>query len=592
MKIRKKGATEWTIGKLIALILLLIVIALVIFGLFTGAFTPAKNKLVGFYDWVLSLFGKGKGMLGDCSIFENLLVYKDGTGSEIKGKLSLCQEECKVDLNDGKGSYRFLAKELDDPKLWVYEKIYVVFESPIKEDPLNEWLHPELYLFKAYFRFNKATEKWEWSAEKKYWSNNPEGYSYYLERGKPVSITISSRIRENVIKFIKDMNFEHGKKFFEDGLKTEKGKFSSEKNWVEIDHEVVPPFKIPDEDSNKLAQNLLKIKGEKNGYSEIKINIEGKDYETWFDEYAGLAADLGDDIYKNKDYIIPEQKPIEEEFKDVKNSYVIEFKPQGWPTTHDVTRKRRELLFFDGIWYNYKTGAELDIKYATLATDFQGLNYAEGIRKIVTFVEDKYFDLIRIEDRTAPAGGEFIYSFSGTNDISSSNEEAIRKFAEEAMVKDSLPEDKGCYAYGRLTDNNLKIYNVRFRYAYDTKGILQESAIGVCAGFNGKPVAVSDANRNLITGIKNAFETALKNEKITYKGKEYILDIDVGIDGDGNNLAILKLSGGAYAVDDWGRLWDWDGTGWKLNYMALSDEGLARLNTNKEIKAWLQDNCK
>ena len=47
-----------------------------------------------------------------------------------------------------------------------------------------------------------------------------------------------------------------------------------------------------------------------------------------------------------------------------------------------------------------------------------------------TFVEDKYFDLIRIEDRTAPAGGEFIYSFSGTNDISSSNEEAIREYTD------------------------------------------------------------------------------------------------------------------------------------------------------------------
>jgi hypothetical protein len=47
MKFRK-GAVDWTVGKLLSYVLLIIVLVLVIYGFSTGGFIPLKDKLWGY----------------------------------------------------------------------------------------------------------------------------------------------------------------------------------------------------------------------------------------------------------------------------------------------------------------------------------------------------------------------------------------------------------------------------------------------------------------------------------------------------------------------------------------------------------------
>ena len=57
----RKGSTEWTVGKLTTLILLVALVVLVIYGISSGGIYPLKDRVVGFWDntlnTVYSLFG-------------------------------------------------------------------------------------------------------------------------------------------------------------------------------------------------------------------------------------------------------------------------------------------------------------------------------------------------------------------------------------------------------------------------------------------------------------------------------------------------------------------------------------------------------
>mgnify|MGYP000389147640 CR=1 FL=1 len=52
----KRGAVNWTIGKLINIVLLTVVMALVIFGLTTGGLNPLIDNVKGKFDEVLIMF--------------------------------------------------------------------------------------------------------------------------------------------------------------------------------------------------------------------------------------------------------------------------------------------------------------------------------------------------------------------------------------------------------------------------------------------------------------------------------------------------------------------------------------------------------
>jgi len=57
--VRKKGSTEWTVGKLLSLVLLVVLLALVIWGISTGGLNPLIEKAGGMFDSVALLFGYG-----------------------------------------------------------------------------------------------------------------------------------------------------------------------------------------------------------------------------------------------------------------------------------------------------------------------------------------------------------------------------------------------------------------------------------------------------------------------------------------------------------------------------------------------------
>ena len=137
----KAGATGWTVGKLLTLVLVVAVLALVIYGYSTGAITPLKNKIVGMYDGVLIMFGiKDEGGAGGgdgCSILqlektedgrkflENIGLSKDKYSGAI---LTLCVDgECKID-GTGIGSYRIkdevFSRWIEDEWQKVDEKRY------------------------------------------------------------------------------------------------------------------------------------------------------------------------------------------------------------------------------------------------------------------------------------------------------------------------------------------------------------------------------------------------------------------------------------------------------------------------------------
>ena len=56
---RNKIGSEWTVFKLITIILLLAVLALVLFGIGPKGLIPLKDRLGGMMDNVLMLFGAG-----------------------------------------------------------------------------------------------------------------------------------------------------------------------------------------------------------------------------------------------------------------------------------------------------------------------------------------------------------------------------------------------------------------------------------------------------------------------------------------------------------------------------------------------------
>ena len=93
----KIGATQWTIGKLMTVVLLVIVLALVAYGVSTKGLNPLIERAGGMFDSVQILFGFGddSGVESDCaSYFEDL----EGVG---KGEVTLCQGSCNIKFEEG-----------------------------------------------------------------------------------------------------------------------------------------------------------------------------------------------------------------------------------------------------------------------------------------------------------------------------------------------------------------------------------------------------------------------------------------------------------------------------------------------------------
>ena len=101
----KRAASDWTVGKLMAIVLAIIILAIVIYGISTGGINPLVNKIKGMGQEVMArlrFWDEGSGDDSDCVYRKDILVFDD-----IRGYMTLCSYECKVDLDVSIGSYRF-----------------------------------------------------------------------------------------------------------------------------------------------------------------------------------------------------------------------------------------------------------------------------------------------------------------------------------------------------------------------------------------------------------------------------------------------------------------------------------------------------
>lgn len=90
----KKGATEWTVGKLLTIVLLVVFMALVIYGISSGGINPLIDQVSGKIDSVLVLFNiKDDPAADGVDCIDKGTVTIDGVG---QGKFTVCREYCQI----------------------------------------------------------------------------------------------------------------------------------------------------------------------------------------------------------------------------------------------------------------------------------------------------------------------------------------------------------------------------------------------------------------------------------------------------------------------------------------------------------------
>ena len=113
---QKKAAYNLSVGKLIAILMIIILVFVVILGFTTGLWKPAEQKVLGLFSFVKGLFSKTE--IDEGPFKKEVSI--EGVG---KGMWSITKDECKVDLYDSKGSYR---PNFEKNYLEYYEVNYVV----------------------------------------------------------------------------------------------------------------------------------------------------------------------------------------------------------------------------------------------------------------------------------------------------------------------------------------------------------------------------------------------------------------------------------------------------------------------------------
>ena len=83
-----KGAVNWTVGKLLNIVLLVVVLALVVYGMTTGGLNPLIKNVEMRFDEVLAMFGfsTGNGSDGECSVRD---VSEMGGGPNFLSRLGV-----------------------------------------------------------------------------------------------------------------------------------------------------------------------------------------------------------------------------------------------------------------------------------------------------------------------------------------------------------------------------------------------------------------------------------------------------------------------------------------------------------------------
>jgi hypothetical protein len=97
---KKRGSAQWTVGKLLTIVLLIIFLVLVVYGISTGGFRPIIERIGGMFDNVMILIYRitgtgGGGNTGECYYTTASI---GGVGS---GMLTLCKDKCSFSLGEG-----------------------------------------------------------------------------------------------------------------------------------------------------------------------------------------------------------------------------------------------------------------------------------------------------------------------------------------------------------------------------------------------------------------------------------------------------------------------------------------------------------
>ena len=93
---KQRGSTDWTIGRLMTIVLLVIVLVLVVYGVSTKGLNPLIERAGGMFDSVRLMFG-----FGDGDVERDCVVYSEDVAGVGSGIVSSCRGSCSFELEEG-----------------------------------------------------------------------------------------------------------------------------------------------------------------------------------------------------------------------------------------------------------------------------------------------------------------------------------------------------------------------------------------------------------------------------------------------------------------------------------------------------------
>src|SRR3990167_9460649 len=272
----KRGAIEWTIGKLMTIVLLLIVLVLIIYGVSSGGLSPLIKRLGVMYDDVLILLNiKSLGLSGEC-YNENVIDLSGG--KEFLDEMGISGEDRnKVEINvcengvcniTGPGLYDFKIEEGEFLRIIEGKQGFV--ELRIQEDKIEESkFHNEIFL-----ELNKILV--EDSFTKEFYSNrNTDKFIMFADSNGVLDTNYKTAVWQNGIW---EINNGEEIKTFEDDAEAidyfsevvQEG-FDDNVKFKELDKDEVENFESFD---NFEGESIIKLTGPSGAIGKIDTKFE------------------------------------------------------------------------------------------------------------------------------------------------------------------------------------------------------------------------------------------------------------------------------------------------------------------------------
>jgi len=229
---RKIGSTEWTVGKLLTLVLAVILLILVIWGWTSGAFTPLKNKLSSAWDSILALFGR---QIANNNPFIFKVVDVEGVG---RANLTITEGECKLDFENKLGSYRynFINGHLEQFAL-IYYAGFAGTSGGVGPMGVGSAGSAASY---TYVKFSNLIGQWVWSMDGSSWKLISEYGDAQKEYNKANNLEEMGR---DVRLLAPPENYDQGVKLMNNRMIATKDlqngdRIFSDTRWVDVDSEI------------------------------------------------------------------------------------------------------------------------------------------------------------------------------------------------------------------------------------------------------------------------------------------------------------------------------------------------------------------